>query len=194
LEAIHPSVDFFSHTRIVMGMVIGLGMTRVLMTFANIIQHAKARNRSAIHMLWLGSVLIELTVFWYSHIELVALSHWDFGLFIFFIGYAITLFLLAALLSPDKLDEYAGYEDFFIQRRHWFFGILAITMLLDLIDSFIIIEDARLDLATLVPALIFLPICALGWYTANKRVHFSILGVHWAYLLLIVGFYTTNVL
>ena len=49
------------------------------------------------------------------------------AVFFFLIAYAVTLFLLAALLFPDKLDEYRGYEDFFLTRRRWFFGVFALT-------------------------------------------------------------------
>ncbi len=47
----------------------------------------------------------------------------------------MTLFLLAALIFPDKIEEYDGYEDFFLKRRHWFFSILGATFLLDVLDT-----------------------------------------------------------
>ena len=47
---------------------------------------------------------------------------WTFGIYLFIIAYAVLLFLLAALLFPDSMLDYASYEDFFFSRRRWFFG------------------------------------------------------------------------
>ncbi|UXN75472.1 hypothetical protein N8D56_12390 [Devosia sp. A8/3-2] len=70
---------------------------------------------------------MELVLFWWWEFALFQINNWSFGLFFFLIFYAITLFLLAALLFPDNITEYAGYEDFFLKRRKWFFGLLATT-------------------------------------------------------------------
>src|SRR5688572_3010328 len=108
-----------------MGMVIGLGITRLLMGVAGLVQHPKRASLSAIHLLWAFSILLELVFFWWWEFELYGLTEWSFGVFFFLIAYAVTLFLLAALLFPDRIDEYEGYEDFFLKRRHWFFGVFA---------------------------------------------------------------------
>ncbi len=60
-------------------------------------------------------------------LRLSRLTFWSFGIFVFVISYAVVLYLLVALLFPDSISEYAGYEDFFIKRRRWFFGLLATT-------------------------------------------------------------------
>ena len=59
------SAELFPHVRIVMGTVIGLGITRLLMTVAGIIQHPHRGKISALHMLWIGSMLLELVLFWW---------------------------------------------------------------------------------------------------------------------------------
>jgi hypothetical protein len=129
--------ELFPHIRIVMGMVIGLGITRLLMGVAGLVQHPARAKLSVTHLLWAASILVELILFWWWEFALYRINDWSFGIFFFLIGYAVTLFLLAALLFPDKLDDYDGYEDFFLKRRHWFFSILAATFLLDVIDTLI---------------------------------------------------------
>jgi len=39
------------------------------------------------------------------------------------------------VLFPDDIAEYAGYRDYFLSRRRWFFGMLAVSMVFDAIDS-----------------------------------------------------------
>ena len=102
------SAEIFTHVRIVMGMVVGLGITRLLMGVAGLVQHPRRAKLSAIHLLWALSVLIELALFWWWEFELRSLPRWSFGVFAFLVSYSVTLFMLAALLFPDKIDEYDG--------------------------------------------------------------------------------------
>jgi hypothetical protein len=44
---------------------------------------------------------------------------------------------VAPLLFPDRMSEYAGYEDYFESRKRWFYGLLALSCVLDLGDTMI---------------------------------------------------------
>ena len=185
------AAEMFPHVRIVMGMVVGLGITRLLMGYAGLIQHPKRAKLSLTHLLWGFSILVELVLFWWWEFELYSVQHWNFGLFGFLIGYAVTLFLLAALIFPDKIDDYDGYEDFFLKRRHWFFAILAATFLLDIVDTLVKGEPYFDTLGTQylvqVPAGLVLAIIAIR--TENRKFHLGLVILHlcyqawWIYLL-----------
>ncbi len=177
------AAEFFPHVRIVMGMVVGLGITRLLMGAAGLVQHPKRAALSAIHLLWAFSILLELIFFWWWEFELYGLTEWSFGVFFFLISYAITLFLLAALLFPERIDEYEGYEDFFLKRRHWFFGVFAATFLLDVIDTLIkgapYFDNLGLDYLIQVP--IGIALCLIAMWTADRRYHLALVLVHLGY-------------
>ena len=182
-QPIHP--ELFPHIRIVMGMVIGLGITRLLMGVAGLIQHPNRNKPSTVHLLWVGSILVELVLFWWWEFALFQINSWSFGLFFFLIFYAVTLFLMAALLFPDNITEYAGYEDFFLKRRKWFFGLLAATFVFDSIDT--LIKGAEHwerfgpDYFLQVP--FGLVLCALGIWSANRRLHIAVPALHIGYQL-----------
>lgn len=179
-----PSVsEVFPHVRIVMGMVVGLGITRLLMGYAGLIQHPDRAKLSLVHLLWGLSILVELVLFWWWEFELYGVQHWNFGLFAFLIGYAVTLFLLAALLFPDKLDDYDGYEDFFLKRRHWFFAIFGLTFVLDIVDTLVKGEPYfdTLGLGYLIQVPIGLALAAIAIWTPNRRYHLALALVHLAY-------------
>lgn len=129
--------EVFPHIRIVMGMVVGLGMTRLLSGVARIVQHPKGYKLYATHLAWVASVLLMLMHFWWWEFGLFAVERWTFGTYLFIVCYAVLLFLLSALLFPDSMLDYKGYEDFFISRRAWFFGVLGATYLFDVIDTLI---------------------------------------------------------
>lgn len=188
------AAELFPHVRIVMGTVIGLGITRLLMGVAGLVQHPDRAKISLLHLLWSFSILVELILFWWWEFALYEVTDWSFGIFAFLIFYAITLFLMAALLFPDKLDDYAGYEDFFLKRRHWFFGVFGLTFLLDIVDTLIKGEPYfdTLGLEYLVQVPIGLALCAVAIWTTDRRYHLGLVLVHliyqawWIYIL----FYT----
>jgi len=179
------SAEIFTHVRIVMGMVVGLGITRLLMGVAGLVQHPRRAKLSAIHLLWALSVLIELALFWWWEFELRSLPRWSFGVFAFLVSYSVTLFMLAALLFPDKIDEYDGYEDFFLQRRHWFFGVFIATDLFDIVDTLIKGEPYfdTLGLEYLVQVPIFIGLACIAIFTKNRRYHLGLVIAHLLYQL-----------
>jgi hypothetical protein len=175
--------ELFPHVRIVMGTVIGLGLTRILLGTAGLVQHPTRARLSLIHLLWAASVLFELILFWWWEFDLFQIPDWSFGVFFFLIIYSVTLFLLGALLFPDRVDDYDGYEDFFLKRRHWFFGVLAATFLLDVIDSLIkgqpYFDNLGIWYLGQVPVGILL--CLIAIWTRNRTFHLSLVTLHLAY-------------
>lgn len=188
------AAELFPHIRIVMGMVVGLGITRLLMGIAGLIQHPARAKLSAIHLLWALSVLIELVLFWWWEFALYEVTDWSFGIFAFLIGYALTLFLMAALLFPDNIADYAGWEDLFLRRRHWFFAIFGLTFVLDIVDTVIKGEPYfdTLGIEYLVQVPIGLALAGLAIWTANRRYHLGLVIVHLIYQLwwISILFYT----
>jgi hypothetical protein len=187
----NAAAELFPHIRIVMGMVVGLGITRLLMGTAGLIQHPTRAKVSLIHLLWAGSILVELILFWWWEFALYSVTDWSFAIFFFLIGYAVVLFLLAALLFPDKLDDYEGYEDFFLKRRHWFFALLGATFLLDIVDTLIkgepYFDSLGIQYLIQVPTGIALAVIAIR--TTNRTFHLCLVIAHlcyqawWIYLL-----------
>lgn len=177
------AAELFPHIRIVLGMIIGLGITRLLLTVAGLIQHPHRLRVSAIHLLWVLSILLELVLFWWWEFALFRLEHWNFSIILFLICYATTLFLLAALLSPDNIAEYEGYEDFFLKRRRWYFGLFAATFVLDIVDT-LIKEDGywtRTEFDYFIQVPLGLLLCALAIKSADRRAHLAVVLLHLAY-------------
>lgn len=175
--------ELFPHIRIVMGMVIGLAMSKLLTGFAGLVQHPGRYRLSAIHLLWAGSILVELVLFWWWEFALSQLPVWNFTTFLFLIAYTITLYLLAALLFPDNIDEYGGYEAYLIRRRHWFFGLLATMFVLDVVDTMIKGEAHWSHLVTdyMIQVPFGLVLCAIACSTTRPRVHLALVLAHIGY-------------
>lgn len=165
--------DIFPHIRIVMGMVIGLGVTRLLSGVARIVQHPGQVRLYPVHLAWVGLMLLLLIHFWWWEFGLYHITEWTFGKYLFIILYAVVLFLLCALLFPDSMQDYSSYEDYFYSRRAWFFGLLASTYLLDVVDTLIKGEEHFRAFGTeylfRTPVLVLL--CLVAIATRNKVFH-----------------------
>ncbi|ARU05653.1 hypothetical protein CCO03_14015 [Comamonas serinivorans] len=165
--------DIYPHIRTVMGMVIGLGVTRLLSGVARIVQHPAQYRLYPVHLAWVASVLLSLVHFWWWEFGLYQVEVWTFGTYLFVIGYAILLFLQCALLFPDSLQDYLSYQDFFLARRSWFFGLLAATSLFDVIDTLIKGEEhfSRFAGEYLVRTPILVVLCIVAALTRSRVFH-----------------------
>ena len=168
-----PAADVFPHVRIVMGMVIGLGVTRLLSGLARIVQHPRQYPLDPVHLAWVASLLLTLIHFWWWEFGLFGIRHWTFAIYFFIVLYAVTLFLLCALLFPDSMEGYTGYEDYFYARRAWFFGLLAATYLFDVVDTLIKGQAhfARFGVEYLIRTPVFVLLCLIAIRTTDRRFH-----------------------
>jgi hypothetical protein len=131
------SALIFLHLRVVIGIVVGLSITRLLSGLASFIQHPRSSRVFPTHLGWALTLLLMVVHFWWWEFRLSDISHWSFHLYFFVVFYAVLFFLLCALLFPDSTDDYSGYESYFFSRRRWFFGILALNFSTDMVDTLV---------------------------------------------------------
>ena len=174
-QSLAAGAEAFPHIRIVMGMVVGLGVTRLLAGVARIIQHPSQYRLYPVHLAWTASVLLMLVHFWWWEFGLFGIREWTFGVYLFIIAYAVMLFLLAALLFPDSMLDYKSYEDFFISRRVWFFGVMACIYVFDVIDTLIKGDEhfARFATEYLIRTPILVALCIAAAKTPNRWFHIA---------------------
>lgn len=167
--------DLFPHIRIVMGMVIGLGVTRLLSGLARIVQHPKQYPLYFVHLLWVISILLMLVLvhFWWWEFGLYGIERWTFERYLFVLFYAVALFMLCAFLFPESMHGYQGYQDFFYAKRAWFFGLLAATYLLDIFDTLLKGEAhfERFGIEYYIRTPVFVTLSLVAMKTDNRTYH-----------------------
>ena len=89
------------------------------------------------------------------------------------IFYASLFYFLCALLFPDDIKEYAGYEDYFLSRRSWFFGILALTAIADVVDTLFKGVDYFNSFGFEYPAqtIVTIALCLVAMATRSQLFH-----------------------
>jgi len=179
------SLEIFTHVRVLVGVVLGLGLTRMLAGLARFMQHPGHKRLYATHLVWIAVVLLSAVHFWWFELGLARIQPWPFELFVFILGYAFLFYLMASLLIPDAIDEYAGYEEYFISRRRWFFGLLAATVPVDLIDTLAKGGGHVRSLGVEYPLrlAVVLVLCGVAAWTPNRRFHLAFALIYLLYLI-----------
>src|SRR4051794_3564377 len=175
--------DIYFHLRILMGVVVGLALTRMLSGVAKFIAHPGQKPLHATHLLWLATVIVMAIHFWWFEFGLIRISPWTFELYVFVLGYAFLFYLMATLLIPDEIDEYQSYGDYFISRRRWFFGLLAVTVPVDLLDTLAKGPAYFRSYGPEYPVrlVLLLIVCAAGAWVKDRRIQIWLAALYLAY-------------
>jgi hypothetical protein len=173
LPTAHLDVDLYLHVRVLISLILGLSITRLVAGLAGFVQHPKRIRVWWIHMGWVAWTLFNVITFWWWEFRLSTIPHWTFGLYFFICFYASMYFFLSALLFPDDLVGYEGYEDYFLSRRGWFFGFVAFTEALDFVDTWIKGEAhlSSLGLEYVVRTVVFIALCAVAARVRSRVFH-----------------------
>ncbi|WP_160010577.1 hypothetical protein [Rhizobium sp. 18055] len=167
------SPEVFLHIKVVMGMVISLSLARLLTGVAGIVQHPAKGRVYPVHLAWALSMFLFIIHVWWWEYRLQAVPELKFGVYLFLVCFCSLFFLLCALLFPASIEEYGGYEEYFISRRRWFFGTLALTYAVDIADTAIKGQDHIQSLGWEYPArnIVYIILCLVAAWTADRRFH-----------------------
>jgi len=165
-----PPAEAFGHVRIIIGMILGLCVSRLLTGVARFIQHPGKQRIYPVHMAWVAFVLLSVVHFWWFEFGLRIIPQWTFEKYLFVIFYAGLYFLQCTLLFPDSMEEYTGYRDYFLSRRKWFFGILALIHVVDVLDTLLKgVDHYHLEYPIQTVCFIVFSVIAMFW--DNRRYH-----------------------
>ncbi|ENT04527.1 hypothetical protein [Brucella sp. 63/311] len=123
--------DTFNHIRIVNGIGVGLCFSRFLLFCAEFIQHPKKHKISLIHFGWLFFSFTMVIAYWWSILNESSNSLYGPPLYIVSILNIFCLYFIIVILTPEDIDEYGGYERYFISRRLWVFSFIILFIILN---------------------------------------------------------------
>ncbi|WP_426125612.1 hypothetical protein [Pararhizobium sp. PWRC1-1] len=169
--------ELFSHIRVVMGMVISLSMARLLTGLAVLVQHPGKTRIYWLHLGWVLFMFLFLIYFWWWEYRLHSVPVIDFSVYLFVISYCCIFFFLCVLLFPTSMEDYSGYEHYFMSRRAWFFGFLALAYAVDLIDTAVKGKTYFLSYGLEYPLrnATYILLCIIAAITADRRFHATFL-------------------
>lgn len=192
--ALPANVDLYLHIRVLIAIILGLSVTRLISGVAGLIQHPGRSPIWSVHLGWVAWALLNVVTFWWWEFRLSFVQHWTFALYIFVCVYASMYYFLSALLFPQDLEEYKGFQDYFLSRRRWFFGFVALTEAFDVVDTLIKGDGHLQSLGPeYLPRIgVFILLCAVAATTRNLRFHALFVFAAFAYeLSFFARYYTT---
>ena len=182
MDAAAPS-EVYLHIRVIIGIVLALSIARLLNGLARLVQHPRHGRVYLVHLGWVATLLLDVLHFWWWEFRLAFVQTWTFGIYFFVIFYASLFFFLCALLFPEDLEDYADFEDYFISRRKWFFGILAVTFVADLFDTLLkgVAYFESLGPEYPVRAAVYVALCLVAMAVTDRRFHAWFVAVSLVY-------------
>lgn len=94
MDKLPTNLAEFTHIRIIIGMVIGLGVARLLNGLARYVQHPQREEIYSVHLGWSLFMLLSVVHFWWFEFALGRIQVWTFESYLFVIAFAALYFLL----------------------------------------------------------------------------------------------------
>lgn len=162
------------HVKAIIGIILGLSLTHLIKGSVIFIQHPGRKKFSLLHFLWVFYVFILIIHFWWWEFNLKFVAQWNFVDYFFIITYILLYYLLCAILYPDDLKDYKGYEDYFFSRKKWFFAILTLCFLADIFDTYLKGNNYFLSASTEYYLRIFshIALCIFAIFNKNRKIHY----------------------
>ena len=169
-------MEIFEYISVLTSIIIGLGIAHLLRGVAGLVQHPGRHQTYWIHLVWVAYMFFNMAFWWWWQFNLGKLEVWYFPNYLFVLLYAVLLYLACALLFPSDMKDYSGFEDFFISRRAWFFGLYAASAIGDVYDTMLKGMDhfSRLGTDYLALTAITLVMAITGAATRRHSVHAGI--------------------
>ena len=163
-------MNIFEYVVTINAIVLGVGIARLLDGVGRFIAGVDKPKAYWLHLLWVLYTFLYVVFFWWWEFRLGSVSPWTFQLYLFFIFYAVVLYLLCVLLFPS------GASDFFKQHfasRQWFFGLWTLVRLIDILDSRLKGSEyfASLGPGYWIYSTVNIVIFAVLWRSTNERLH-----------------------
>ena len=125
----------FEYISTLLSIIIGLGITHLLIGISRLINNPKGVKIYWIHLVWTFSIFTYMIFFWWFEYKFSSLPEWTFQVYLFIILYAVLLFLLCVINMPFHFPE--DFKEYFYSSKKWFFIIFIAINAIDILDSYL---------------------------------------------------------
>ena len=169
----------FEYVMALVSVVVGLGLTHILSALGVGIHrlrgHGPPIKLEPVYLTWVTSVLLMLVMFWWWEFKLQQTEvAWTFLLYLFLITYAITFFLIAVILVPERMEGLSDSFAYFMSVRHWFLGMFMLNQLIDIYDTALKGMDWVTRPSYLFQAPVYMAIYIAGMLTKRRSLQLAL--------------------
>jgi hypothetical protein len=159
----HP----FDYLSIFVSIIIALGVTHLLSSFARLIHLRNNVGRCAPALIWAISLLVLQVQIWWVSFHRRDIEDWTFFGFSLYLLIPSIVSMLSYLVLPE-LHPQANIEREYYHNRKWFFGLLGTVILISLIEDFARSRAMHID-ANFIFRAEFLALAIAGYFIEAKR-------------------------
>lgn len=165
-------METFEYLSVFVSVIIGLAVTHLVLGLVGLIQARGQTKIYWVHLAWVAFVMLWLVEFWWFFFAWQGLAEWSVGQFRLFLAYALVLSVLAGLLFPVR-GTVSDYKAFFFEHARWFFALLVLNNLLDVVEVY---RKSEVGIRA-VPAyylhsfVVITAVFGIAMLTKNERFH-----------------------
>lgn len=132
-------VDAFSYLSVLLSIILGLGLTQLLTAAGRLIRHRDRVRADWLPLLWAAVLLVIYVQVWWAMFGLRQVREWTFLAFLIVLGQAIALYMMAAVVLPEQVDD-DGIDlgVYFDRQRRWFFVFFLATLIVSVTKDVVI--------------------------------------------------------
>ena len=164
-------MDAFSYLSVLLSIILGLGLTQVLTAVGRVIRHRDRVRVDWLPMLWAGVLIVVYVQVWWSMFGLRELRSWTFIEFLVVLAQTVTLYMMAAMVLPEQIEDTGtdlrGYYD---RHHRWFFAFFFATLVVS-VGKDVVIGGRLPEPANLAFHIVFAAICVSAIVFARRRFH-----------------------
>ena len=128
-------MEIFSYVMVLASVIAGLAITQLLLGLAAMVQHPQRHKPYWVHLVWVLYAFEYVILWWWYEYDFVRTANWTFALYLFILLYAVVIYLMCAVLSPQELRNFDDFEAYYYSRRRWFLGLAALVIIFDVGDT-----------------------------------------------------------
>lgn len=129
-------MDAFSYLSVLLSIILGLGLTQLLTAAGRLIRHRDRVRADWLPLLWATVLLVVYIQSWWAMFGLRSLRDWTFIAFLIVLAQTITLYMMAAVILPEQVEETGVDLGAHYARHHrWFFGFFLATLCISLVKD-----------------------------------------------------------
>jgi hypothetical protein len=153
--------------------IIGIGMSQILMAVGRILQAEKTIRLYWIHSAWVSLIFILHIFVWFNAWEYHAIQTWNLSQFLSFLTVPILLFITSVITFPDIYqDKEYDLRDYYYASFGWLHALSAALIVMVSINEFILLDQQLLVWQNGVRGAAFL-VLLISFRSQQPKVHAS---------------------
>ena len=125
----------FEYIFTLLSIIIGLGITHLLVGIGRLINNPKGVKVYWVHLVWTFRIFTSMIFFWWFEYKFSEVAEWTFPVFLFIIFYAVLQFLWCVINMPFYFPK--NFTDYYYSSRKWFFLIFIAICAVDILDTYL---------------------------------------------------------